>query len=893
MKMTIDGREIEFRAGQTIYEAAKAAGISIPVLCHHELVKPVGACRVCVVEVVGARSLVASCAMPAENGMVVSTGNERVLKARKLIVELLMTQGRHNCITCESSGDCVLQDLAYKLGVETPRFDEPAAALEKETGNAMIVRDMNKCVLCGLCVRVCNELQVNQVLDYTGRGPSAKVGPPFGQRYEDSNCVFCGECVRVCPVGALYEKQGRFLGREKDLAAVRTTCAYCGVGCQLDLRVKDGRMVKITTAREGAPVPNRGSLCIKGRFGHDFVHHPERLTMPLIRKEGELREATWEEAIGYVADKLTAIKQAHGADAIAGLSSARCTNEENYLFQKFMRAVLGTNNVDHCARLCHASTVAGLATSFGSGAMTNSIADLGQSDCFLITGSNTTETHPVIGTIVKRAVTQRGAKLILADPRNIELAKFATVHLHQKPGTDVAWINGMLNVIIAEGLLNRAFIDERTENFEAVKEAVEKYTPAYVESISGIPKDDLVTAARLYAQAGAAAIIYAMGITQHTTGTDAVKSLANLAMATGNIGRPGTGVNPLRGQNNVQGACDMGCLPGNFTAYLQVANAEHRKKFEDAWGVSLNPKPGLTVPRIIEGADKGAIKALIIMGENPMMSDPDLTHVEHALGKLDLLVVQDIFLSETARLAHVVLPTSAWGEKDGTYTSTERRVQRIRKAVDAPGHARHDWEVLGLLAARLGTNWHYTCAKDIMEEINSVTASYKGITYERIEETGLHWPCPTPEHPGTPILHTAGFTRGKGLFCVTEYLPAAEQPDQDYPFILTTGRILYQYHTATMSRRSQGLVSRTPAAFVEINPLDASRLGIENGADVEVSSRRGSIRLSAEVTERVEPGVLFIPFHYSEAAVNKLTIAAIDPIANIPEFKVCAANIRA
>jgi len=752
---------------------------------------------------------------------------------------------------------------------------------------------MNKCVLCGLCVRVCNEIQVNQVLDYTGRGPRAKVGPPFDQRYEDSNCVFCGECVRVCPVGALYEKQGRFLGRDKDLATVRTTCAYCGVGCQLDQRVKDGRMVKITTAREGAPVPNRGSLCIKGRFGHDFVHHPERLTVPLIRKDGELREASWDEAIGYVAGKLAAVKQAHGVDAIAGLASARCTNEENYLFQKFMRAVIGTNNVDHCARLCHASTVAGLATSFGSGAMTNSIADLGQSDCFLITGSNTTETHPVIGTIVKRAVTQRGARLILADPRNIELAKFATVHLHQRPGTDIAWINGMLRVIITEGLLNQAFIDERTENFAAVKEAVQKYTPEYVESVSGIPKDDLITAARLYAQAGAAAIIYSMGITQHTTGTDAVKSLGNLAMATGNIGRPGTGVNPLRGQNNVQGACDMGCLPGNFTAYLQVANAEHRKKFEDAWGVSLNPKPGLTIPKIIEGADQGVVKALLIMGENPMMSDPDLTHVEHALSKLDLLVVQDIFLSETARLAHVVLPTSAWGEKDGTYTSTERRVQRIRRAVDAPGQARHDWEIISLLAARLGTHWNYTCAKDIMDEINDMTASYKGITYARIEETGLHWPCPTPEHPGTPILHTAGFTRGKGLFCVTEYLPAVEQPDAEYPFILTTGRILYQYHTATMSRRSQGLVSRTPAAFVEINPRDASRLGIENGSNVEVSSRRGSITLSADVTARVEPGVLFIPFHYSEAAVNRLTIAAIDPVANIPEFKVCAANIRA
>jgi len=524
--------------------------------------------------------------------------------------------------------------------------------------------------------------------------------------------------------------------------------------------------------------------------------------------------------------------------------------------------------------------------------MTNSINDLIESDCFLITGSNTTENHPVISTIIKRAITQRGAKLILADPRNIELAKFATVWLRQKPGTDIAWINGLLNIIIAEDLLDKTFVAERTENFEAVKSAVEKYTPEYVETITSIPKDDLVKAARLYAKAGAASILYAMGITQHITGTDAVKSLANLAMLSGNIGRPGTGVNPLRGQNNVQGACDMGCLPVNFTAYLQVANEEHRKKFEDAWGVTLNPKPGLTIPKIIEGADNGAIKALLIMGENPMMSDPDLAHVEHSLSKLDLLVVQDIFLNETAALADVVLPSSAWAEKEGTFTNTERRVQMVRKAVAAPGQARDDWDILTLLANKMGADWKYGQAKDIMDEINSVTASYKGITYERIATTGIQWPCPTPDHPGTPILHSAAFTRGKGFFSVTEYLPPAEQTDDQYPFMLTTGRILYQYHTATMSRRSKGLVSRTPEAFMEIHPADAKELGINPGDKVEVSSRRGSITLNADVSERVDKGLVFIPFHYSEAAVNRLTITAIDPIANIPEYKVCAVKIR-
>jgi len=536
--------------------------------------------------------------------------------------------------------------------------------------------------------------------------------------------------------------------------------------------------------------------------------------------------------------------------------------------------------------------VAGLATAFGSGAMTNSITDLGESDCYLITGTNTTENHPVIATFIKRALTQRDAKLILADPRNIELGKFATIWLRQRPGTDVAWINGMMNVIIDEGLLNETFVAERTENFQALKATVEKYTPEYVEKISGIPADNLKKAARLYAKSGASAIVYAMGITQHINGTDNVKSLANLAMLTGQIGRPGTGVNPLRGQNNVQGACDMACLPGNLPAYKKVTEAADRKPFEDAWGVSLPDKVGLTIPKIIDAAAGGALKALYVMGENPMMSDPDVKHVEKALKNLDLLIVQDIFLTETGNLAHVVLPTAGWGEKEGTYTNTERRVQRIRKAVDAPGDARPDWEIITLLANRLGANWQYASAQDIYEEVRKVTVSYTGITYDRIEKQGIQWPCPNTEHPGTPILHSAAFTRGKGLFSVCEHIDPAELPDNEYPLLLTTGRILYQYHTATMSRRSKGLVSRTPQAFVEIHPDDAGKLGIAHGDKIEVSSRRGSIEVYAELNGRCDKGVVFIPFHYSEAAVNRLTNAAIDPVANIPEYKVSAVKIR-
>ena len=523
--------------------------------------------------------------------------------------------------------------------------------------------------------------------------------------------------------------------------------------------------------------------------------------------------------------------------------------------------------------------------------MTNTISDIGESQCFLITGTNTTENHPVVAVFGKRAVTQKGARLILVDPRDIELGQYASLWLRQRPGTDIAWLNGMMNVIITEGLADEKFIAERTENFEALKATVSRYTPEMVEEITGIPARDLIDAARMYATSGASSILYAMGITQHITGTDNVKSVANLAMLTGNIGRPGTGVNPLRGQNNVQGACDMACLPGNLPAYKKVTEAQDRQPFEEAWGVKLPEKPGLTIPKVIDAAGAGTLKALYVMGENPMMSDPDLNHVQKAFQNLDLLVVQDIFLTETAALADVVLPTASWAEKDGTFTNTERRVQRIRKAVAAPGEARADWEVIGMLANRLGADWSYANPQEIMEEINATTVSYAGITYERIEEQGLHWPCPNVDHPGTPILHTQAFSRGKGLFSAIEHIPPAELPDERYPYLLTTGRILYQYHTASMSRRSVGLQSRTPQAFVEINPADARRLGVVAGERLSISSRRGTIEVVADISERCDEGVVFIPFHYQEAAVNRLTNNAIDPVANIPEYKVCAVSI--
>ncbi len=671
---------------------------------------------------------------------------------------------------------------------------------------------------------------------------------------------------------------------------VRTICSYCGVGCQMNLHVRDGKVVKVTGAEGFAP--NYGSLCVKGRFGFDFIHSPERLTTPLIKENGQFRKASWDEALNLVAQKLGDIKQKHGADRIGVLSSARITNEDNYIAQKFTRAVIKTNNVDHCARLCHASTVAGLAASFGSGAMTNTFADLETSDLFLITGSNTTETHPVFSSFVKRAVKFRGARVILVDPRRIKIAAFAHQWLRQNLGTDVAWINGMMNVIIKEGLYDKQFVADRTQNFEALKAVVEKYTPEYVEKITGIPAKSLTDAARMYAAAERASILYCMGITQHTSGTDNVKSLANLAMLCGHIGKPGTGVNPLRGQNNVQGSCDMGSLPNVFSGYQAVNNADAVKKMEAAWGVTgLSDKIGLKVTEMIPKAHTGEIKALYIIGENPLVSDPDLNHAEKSLKHLDFLVVQDIFMTETAKLADVVLPSACFAEKDGTFTNTERRVQRIRKAVDPPGEAWDDWRITCEIASRMGYAMKYENSEAVFNEMRSVTPSYAGMSYPRIEEEGLHWPCPAADHPGTPILHTAQFPIGRGNFFAIEFIPPAEKPDAEYPMYLTTGRVLYHYHTGTMTRRSDGLNDRSPESFVEISPADAARYGFGDGEKISVASRRGSIVAKIAISPKAVDGTVFIPFHFAEAAANKLTNAALDPICGIPELKVCAVKL--
>jgi len=671
---------------------------------------------------------------------------------------------------------------------------------------------------------------------------------------------------------------------------VLTTCPFCGCGCNFYLQVLDGEIVGVIPCKTDEI--SEGGPCIKGRNAHKFIQHEDRLKTPLIKENGQFKPASWQEALDVVSQKLGEIKQKFGPDAMGFLSSAKSTNEENFALMKLARAVIGTNNVDHCARLCHASTVLGLMSSFGSGAMTNSIPETEGADCILVIGSNTIEQHPLIGSRIIKAK-ENGTKLIVADPRRVPLANFADVFLQIKPGTDVCVLNGLMNVLVSQNWIDEKFISERTEGFENFKQKVKEYSPEKVREITGIAPEDLQRAARLYGEAEKAMIIYSMGITQHTTGTDNVKSCANLAMLTGNVGRESTGVNPLRGQNNVQGACDMGALPNVYSGYQPVTDQQVVERFEKAWAVKLPSKFGLTVVEMIEAAYTGSLKAMYIMGENPMLSDPDINHVKASLEALDFLVVQDIFLSETARLAAVVLPASSFAEKEGTFTATDRRVLRVRKAIDPIGESKPDWVIISELAQRMGSKqFGYASAGDIMKEIAELTPIYGGISYDRLDSGEiLAWPCPTRDHPGTKFLHKGVFTRGKGRFFAIDFREPAEIPDEEFPFILTTGRLMFQYHTGTMSRRIPSLEKEASKGFVELNPRDAQRLGIKQGERVVVKSRRGEIQIDVFITDRVAPGVVFIPFHFAESAANVLTSSELDPEAKIPELKVCAVNV--
>ncbi|MFH1639263.1 MAG: formate dehydrogenase subunit alpha [Chloroflexota bacterium] len=881
-KLTIDGIEVEAKPGNTVLEAAQTAGIYIPTLCSHADLEPYGGCRLCVVEIEKVRGLPTACTTPASPGMIVHTETPAVDRVRHTAVELLIADHPEDCLICSQNQRCELQKVASYLGIRKQSFHRTSTPTVIDDSNPFFNLDRSRCILCARCVRTCSEVTGNGAIDLANRGYRTKVVTFNDGLLIDSICQSCGECVEHCPVGALSPKETKPPTRE-----VLTTCPYCGVGCQMYLGIRGGKVISIRGKSEGST--NKGWLCVKGRYGiGEFIHHPDRLTTPLIKRDGKFEEASWDEALGLIASKLASYK----SDEMAVVSSAKCTNEDNYVAQKFARAVLGTNNVDHCARLCHASTVAGLGQSFGAGAMTNSIDEIAGADCIFVIGSNTTEAHPVIGFEIQRAV-RHGAKLIVVNPREIGLVRSAQLWLRQRPGSDVALLMGMMKVIVDEGLVDTEFIQEHCENFESFKESLENFPLDFVESVTDVPAEQIAQAARIYATSKPASIIYSMGITQHSHGTDNVMAIANLAMLTGNVGKASSGVNPLRGQNNVQGACDLGAVPNVYTGYQTVTNEAIRKKFEDAWGCNLPATPGLAITEMIPAAYEGSLKAMYLIGENPALSEPDANHAREALSRLDFFVVQDIFLTETAKLAHVVLPGTSFAEKDGTFTSTDRKVQRVRKAIEPQGQSRPDWLITCQIAKKMGAKgFSFNNPSEIMDEIARLTPSYGGISYRRLESGSLQWPCPTPDHPGTPFLHAGKFSRGKGRFVPLEYKPPREMPDKDYPLILTTGRNINHFHTGTLTRKVKGLNVLRGEEQVEINPEDAGALGINDGDVVKVTSRRGEVVTKAKLTGVSSRGVVFMTFHFAESPTNVLTNPALDPVAKIPELKVCAVRVE-
>jgi len=896
----LNGRQVAALPHETLIEVAGREGIEIPRLCYKEGYEAVGNCRSCMVEIDGERVLAPSCCRHPSQGMKVTTDSPRALASQKMVLELLMADMPEAEYTRKNEVDV----WAEKLGLGLSRFPRTRAQPQRDDTHAAITVNLDACIQCTRCVRACRDEQVNDVIGLAFRGENAKIVFDQDDPMGASTCVACGECVQACPTGALMPARDVALGiPDKQVDSV---CPYCGVGCQLTYNIKDNKILFV----EGRNGPaNLGRLCVKGRYGFDYAHHPHRLTTPLIRRAGVpktgdfvmdpdrvldvFREASWEEALALAGGKLASIRDTHGGDALAGFGSAKGSNEEAYLFQKLVRTGFKTNNVDHCTRLCHASSVSALLEGIGSGAVSNPVMDVTRAEVIVIIGANPTVNHPVAATWIKNAV-RTGAKLIVLDPRRSELARHAHRYLQFKPDTDVALLNAMMHVIVTEKLVDEAFIASRTIGYQGLEANVAEYSPEAMAPICGIDAETIRYVARLYATSKGSMILWGMGISQHVHGTDNARCLIALALMTGQIGRPGTGLHPLRGQNNVQGASDAGLIPMMLPDYQRVDNPEARARFEAAWGATLDPKPGLTVVEIMDAIDAGQIRGMYIMGENPAMSDPDANHARAALAALEHLVVQDIFLTETAYLADVILPASAFPEKTGTFTNTDRLVQLGRQAIEPPGDAKQDLWIIQQMANRLGLPWNYGHVSDVFDEMRHTMPSIGGITWDRLERNGaVVYPCMNEGDVGQPVVFTEVFPRegGRARFVPADIIPADERPDAEYPLVLITGRQLEHWHTGSMTRRATVLDAIEPDPVALVHPLDMERMGITPGAPVTIASRRGEVVLYARADDSSPVGAIFVPFCYYEAAINRLTNAALDPFGKIPEFKYCAVKL--
>ncbi len=897
--LEIDGVCVTVPAGTSVMRAAAEANLPVPKLCATDSLESFGSCRVCMVEIEGRRGYPASCTTPVEPGMKVRTQSEKLQSLRRNVMELYISDHPLDCLTCPTNGNCELQDMAGVTGLREVRYgfagENHFTEVKRDESNPYFSYDPSKCIVCNRCVRACEEVQGTFALTISGRGFESRVTAGQAESFMESECVSCGACVQACPTATLTEKSVIMFGQAKTTAT--TTCAYCGVGCSFNVETKGEQVVRMVPAKSGQA--NDGHSCVKGRFAYGYATHKDRMLKPMVREKisDPWREVSWEEAIAFAANRFKDIQARHGVDSIGGIVSSRCTNEEDYLVQKLVRAGFGNNNVDTCARVCHSPTGYGLKQTIGESAGTQTFRSVEHSDVVFVIGANPTDGHPVFASRLKKRLRQ-GARLIVADPRRIDLLDTPHVHpsfhLKLRPGTNVALLSSMAHVIVTEGLVDQKFVQERCED-QSFADWMEfaaraENSPEAMESVTGVPAQDLRAAARLYATGGNAAIYYGLGVTEHAQGSTSVMAIANLAMATGNVGREGVGINPLRGQNNVQGSCDMGAFPHELPGYRHVSDSITRAQFEAAWGVTLQSEPGLRIPNMFDAALAGSFKGLYCQGEDIVQSDPNTHHVTSALSAMECIVVQDLFLNETAMYAHVFLPGSSFLEKDGTFTNAERRISRVRRVMK-PKAGYADWEVTVLLANALGYPMQYSHPSEIMDEIARLTPTFHGVSYEKLEQLGsIQWPCNEAAPEGTPIMHTEEFVRGKGRFIITQYIPTVEKVTRRFPLLLTTGRILSQYNVGAQTRRTENNQWHSEDRL-EIHPHDAEERGIKEGDWCGIESRAGGTVLRATLSERVQPGVVYTTFHFPESGANVITTENSDWATNCPEYKVTAVQV--